>query len=512
MPAPFFTSNPAEFQRLEGLYIFEQNPPGFIRGVSLGAVGVFGPTVRGPVDTPVEITSEARFLEVFGGRDYGLGGAIVNKVWRALLNKPFGKLVVVRAAAAAAVKASFTLETAAGGAGTAVLRVDASSPGAWGNQVQFKVEAATDGVGTHFNLSVKLNGQVVTYENLDINSAGVDNTLSIVGDDLANWVTLTKLADGRPVNNAAGIDGADSLGFVNLGETVAAFTSVLGADGAIAGTDYTAAGRAIDQIKAYAGVGIVFSAEDTEALVTAINTALVTAAAAATDRMFIVWTGDHTDTVSQAKTYFDGLLGGDRIIKTFNSPYTLDTETATLIRVPPAEWMASILSQTDVDIHPGEEATKAFTAGISKLTYESLTREDYVTLRDAGICGLEKDEGFLFVSGVTADKTPGKTEITRRRSADFLQLSASGRLKHFVKKKNIASLRRVMGGELIAFSQSLQNEGRVVEAFAVDQASVNTDAQRAQGVEYILWRVKLIGHMLHLILKTEIGTGVTIEA
>ena len=37
------------------------------------------------------------------------------------------------------------------------------------------------------------------------------------------------------------------------------------------------------------------------------------------------------------------------------------------------------------------------------------------------------------------------------------------------------------------------------------------EVERAQGLEFILWRVKLIGHMLHIVLKTEIGTGVTIE-
>ena len=121
MPAPLHTSNPAEFLRLEGLYIFEQNPPGFVRGASLGTVGVFGPTTKGPVDTPVLITSETRFLEVFGGRDFGGGGALVNKTWRSLLNKPFGSLFVVRAAAAGAVLASFSQDDAADGTGTEIV-------------------------------------------------------------------------------------------------------------------------------------------------------------------------------------------------------------------------------------------------------------------------------------------------------------------------------------------------------------------------------------------------------
>src|SRR5215213_5835638 len=102
MTAPFFTTNDSEINRLEGLYIKERNPPATISGVFLGTVGVVGDAIRGPVDTAVEITSEARFREVFGGRDQGSGGATVSSLWKAVVNKPFGKLVVVRAAAAAA--------------------------------------------------------------------------------------------------------------------------------------------------------------------------------------------------------------------------------------------------------------------------------------------------------------------------------------------------------------------------------------------------------------------------
>lgn len=515
MPAPLFTSNPAEFTRLEGLYIYEQDPPGFVRGVSLGAVGVFGPCTRGPVDSPTLITSEARFLEVFGGRDFGSGGVLINKVWRSLLNKPFGRLYVVRTLAAAAVAASFTEEDTAGGGGAAIIRIDASSRGAWGNQVKFKVTNATNGVSTSFNLTIKYLGATVVYENLSVNAAD-DNLATVIGDDLANNVVVTKLASGRPLNTASGtgayLAALDSAGFMNLGTTVASYVSVAGTEGTIAASDYTGTNRSIDQIKEFKGLGMVYSAEDTEALVTTINTAMITAAAASSDRLFLIWSGDHTDTDVQATTYFNTLTDNDRTINCFNSPYTLDTDTGVLIQTPPVEWVASTLSQIDVDINAGEEATKKFTSGISRLTYESLTREQYALLSESGICAYEKDEGFVIVSAITASLTPGREQITRRRSADFLQLSAAGRLKFFVKKKNLPATRRIMGGEIIAFSDTLQKQGRIVESFEVDQESVNTAAQRAQGLEFILWRVRLIGHMLYLVLKTEIGTGVTIEA
>ena len=202
----------------------------------------------------------------------------------------------------------------------------------------------------------------------------------------------------------------------------------------------------------------------------------------------------------------------DRIVWCYNAAKTLDPETGLKVDQGPHVWMASILSQNDVDIHPGARETTQQTAGISELNNEALTRADLILLRDAGISALEKlPDGFLFRSGVTTTLESGLTEITRRRSADFLQLSASDRLKTHVKAKNTIERRALMAGELTAFSDELRDQSRIIEEFAVEQESVNTQAQRGQGIEKLLWRVRLIGHILHLVLETEIGTGVTIE-
>ncbi len=521
MPAPLFTSNPSEFTRLEGLYIFEQNPPGFVRGVSLGTAGVFGQCVRGPVDTPVTITSESRFLEVFGGRDFtadGSGGARVGQVHRDLLNKPFGTLIVVRALATAAAIASFNQEDTDGGAGAEIIKIAASSAGAWGNNAFFRIEDATDADSEHFNLVIRYLGATTTFENLDVFTSADDNLLNVIGDDLANSVVVTKLSDGRPLNTddhtgayLAALDTGAVGGFMALGTVVATFTAVSGTEGTIAASDYTGTDRAIDSIKEFKGIAVIWSAEDDNTINDTINTSLVTAAAAASDRIFLIWSGTHADSVATVIADVATFTRLDRIVYCYNSPKTADPDTGTLIQTPPTSWMASIFSQTDVDIHPGEEATKQFTAGIAELQFEAITRDNYVLLREAGISALERDEGFLFVSGVVTDLNPDLTEITRRRSADFLQLSASNKLKFFVKKKNLAETRRIMGGAIVSFSQSLLDQQRVVENFEVDQESQNTEAQRAQGLEFILWRVKLIGHILFLVLKTEIGTGVTIE-
>lgn len=508
MTAPLFTTNDADIARLEGLYIKERQPPASVVEASLNTVAVFGTTMRGPVDRAVTITSEARFLEVFGGgyRD----GVMINNVWKSLLNKGMSSLRVARACAAAAVKASFTMETLANGSGTAVVRIDASSVGAWGGDVKFKVYDATNGDATYWNLSVKdtLTGKTTEYVNLLTTAA--DNTLTVLGDDDGNLVTLTKLASGRPINTS-GIAGADADGYLSLGQVVASFVSVAGADGTIADSDYIAA---LALVKDLPGAAIVYCAEyqsDT------LKASVKTAAAAASDRVFLIGADSSTVTAAQAITDVADYRG-DRLIYCDNYAYTIDPILGTEVLTAPTSWMASILANTDVDIHPGEEDTKRLLAGITRLYRPAMSRQDYVDLRAAGIASLEMDLGSaVFVSGVTTSLTSGLTEITRRRMADFIQLSLAQSLRFTVKKKNTAERRKANVGMITAFLKDLQKSGRIVDnpddalGYKVDGEILNTPTQRAQGIEKILVRVKLVGHMLHVVLETELGTGVTIS-
>lgn len=509
MPGILYTSNPADYTTLERLYVTEIAGPGFVQGVNLNTVGVAGQCVRGPKDTPVEINSLARFLEVFGGRDKtaaGTGGAYLGEVRKMLLNKPFGRLIVVRAVAAAAVKASFTLETLANGSGTAICRVDAANEGTWGNDVKIKVLAATDADATHFNLSVSYLGATKLYENLNL-TTGNDNSLAVLGDDYANLITITKLADGTPLTT--GMSGLDANGYVNLGQTVASFVAVAGTDGSIADTDYTATGRAIDKLSAYPGIAVQLVAERAGAT---INAALIAKAATATDRMFLIYSGNLADSSATAITDVASLTRSDRVVYCYNAPYTLDPDTGAQIQVPPHHHMASIFSQTAVNQHVGSNRTKAWTAGITKLTQETLAPGDYVSLRAAGICALERHTsgGFVYVSGVTTNLTASLAQIARRREADFLTISMAGRLVDFVKEENTEDLQAEMGGEIVDFLSGFKRAKSIVKDFSVDQASVNSDTARDQGIEVIQTNVKLYGHILGLVLKTNIATGVTV--
>lgn len=508
MTAPYFTTNDADITQLEGLYIQERNPPAIVEGISLNTLGIVGECVRGPVGKAVYISGAGRFAEVFGGRDQtanGTGGARVGQVHGALMNKRFGGMWVVRAMTAAAVPASFTLEAAAGGAGTPIATVTAANPGIWGNQVGISVQAATDADSNHWNLSVRYLGNTYLLENLDTSGAN-DNTATIVGTDDGTLITITKLAAGRPINNAPSTDGADATGYVTLGQTVATYTSVLGTEGSIADTDFTGSGKGLEILSAQKGVAIVMVAERSS---TAIKDKIELLAASATDRVFLVG-ADTPATLPAAAVTDAALQRSDRIVYCFNHPYTRDPDTGAEVLTRPESWMASVLTQTDVDVHPGDEDNKVYLAGITRVYQPALQRADYILLKNGGISALEYDEGYGFLSGVTSSLASGKKEITRRRMTDYIQLSLATELKHSVKKKNTVTRRKANAAMIQAFLNGLKKEERIVEAFEVDTEKLNTPSKRALGVEKILLRVKLLGHILYLSLVTEIGTSVVV--
>lgn len=484
MPGPTFTTNASEWTRLEGLYISERLPPAEIQGISLNDVCIVSEAIRGPVDRAVMCSSPARLREVYGGRDLGSGGTTTSPLWRAMIGKPFSRVWVVRAAAAAAVKATVNLSNVTP---TAIVRVDASSVGVWGNDIDVEVKDASDGDVEHFNLEVTYLGGKIVLKNLDTFGASDNNLLAALGDDEGNWITLTKLANGRPLN------GSSSL--------------ASGADGSIADSDFTGSLKGINLAAAVPGVACVFLGERMSAT---LKNAIETLAASSTDRVWLIGPDSETTSASSAITDVASYRS-DRMIYCYGHGYTLDPETASEILVRPESWLASIFSQTDVDQHVGDEDTKVFTAGLIRLYNPSFVRGDYISFKDAGICALEPTTtGHCFVSGITTSLTPGKEQIARRRCTDYLQLSIARSLAYFVKKKNTLSRRKTMYGIVSAFLDGLKRAERVVAAFEVLD-NLNTSISRSQGIERMFIRVQIIPFMLHLVLETEIGEAVSVR-
>jgi hypothetical protein len=524
MPLPRYQSGLSDAFGAPGVYIKELAVSAPVRGIFAGVTGIVGECVRGPVGRYVEIRSMQRFIDVYGGRDKGVNGGTVNgHVWRALQAGPYGVCYIARAAAAAAATASFEFETLAGGGGVAVLRAAATSPGTWGNDVLIKIENASDATATKFNLTAKLYGRVYgPYPNLNINTAADDNLAIVLGSDDGNPVVLTKLASGRPVNTAATVDGADADGFVNLGEVVAAFTSVAGTDGVIADADFTGAGKAMEIINAVRGVDHWYVAGRSN---TAIKTKKLALTATANNKLILCCPDSESVSLATAVTEV-GTLRNKRLVYAFNHAYMIDPITTEQYVVEPIAILGSILSQTEPDVHPGVVETAELTQGVVRL-YNEMSPTDTDTADLAAITYLNRDldadgnQVFIFGNGRTTSLTNNDTHIDGQRSKFFLVNGLAKRMRGDEKKPNTPDRRNARKASFEAWLTELAADGGPNARFvATDEttkrpqfeitndAQVNSQTDWDAGIQRDVVRVKLIPKGLYLQLQIQMGTDV----
>lgn len=475
----FWTQNPIEWQQLEGVYVDEESPPAFVQDTDLSVIGIAGVCVRGPT-TPTPIGDLARFVEVFGGRSLTPAGANYSEVWKALATLTFGTVVVRRVVASAAVIATKQLLATA----TPIVRIDATSVGAWGNNVKVAVEAGTDGNVNHWNLRVDYFGKQVLYENLDT-STGNDNLSAKIGDDIGNLIKATKLADGKP-------------------DILALTAMATGSDGSVAQADYA---TAVTDLTSYAGIAAIVVAEAAPTPAT-MNGTFLSQAATVNDRIFLTWSGIHGQTPTQEITNWTAQITTptDRVAWIYNSVQVFNPETQILEDMNPALLVASILSQNAPWINPGADVSRKQTQRVRNVRNVAISRGDGKLLRASGIAFFEKQRrGFVLRDGIMTDRS----QMNVRRQKDEITLSVADFCVPFVKDKNTLTERALIRGSISAYLGEKQKQEIMVEEFSVK--TVATKKERGQGIEKVLMLVRLIPDILFLVLVTTIGTTVTVE-
>jgi uncharacterized protein len=137
-----------------GVYI-EEIPSGVrtIVGVSTSTTAFVGRALKGPVETPTQITSFGEYDSIFGG--LGDLSPMSFAVQQYFLNG--GQVaVIVRLVAGAAAAAHFQIPGAAGN-----LMLDASSPGTWGGNLRIEIDTANVSSPGLFNIIVSDPGPPV---------------------------------------------------------------------------------------------------------------------------------------------------------------------------------------------------------------------------------------------------------------------------------------------------------------------------------------------------------------
>lgn len=471
------TNNPTEFDDVDGIIINESAPAPNIAGVAANVAILVGQFQRG-LQSLDEVGSIGQLHERYGKSNFG--GNL------ALKNKRFGRLKVIRVTAAAAVTAVKDFESSS----VARIRFTAKQgSGAYGNNIKVKIEAGSVSGKKYTILDENVDAVLPqeVYDNIAIASITAETFASSL------LVSVTVLSSAAEPDNVA-------------------FTALAtGSDGTIANTDYETA----IALAAVERAGNFLFLDEYNAT---RNGYLELHAATTQDKMVIVCGAENDSratAVSDVQNYRD--VDG-RIIYAY--PWIQTSINGSLVYQNPASWMASILSQTSPHIDPAYSRNAQFLTGVTKLK-QSLTRADYIALKDAGIAAFENDAdiGFKVKSGiVTQIADSSKVTILRRRMADFLTDSVAAFLKTYQNGVNSAENRSLVKGAMLSFVQSLEQDGILPKdsevtsgkAKLVDTESLNTDNSIAAGFFKILWRQRIYSSMRYIVLQAEIGESVVV--
>jgi hypothetical protein len=472
------STNPTDFNAIDGIVVDETSPPPSVSGVGTGTAILVGQFERGPVATPTIVDGPGELQEKFGKSDTYSGNV-------ALKNKKFAELVVVRAAAAAAAVATHTFQSAGA---VNIIKFDALYPGAYGNGIQVTVDAGST-AGSKYTIHDASANPVLAdevYDNVVITAVG--STFSA-----SKLCKVTVLATSAEPAAAAATNLAS------------------GTDGVIADTDYQTAITSTE----VEGIGDILFLD---AYNQTRNGYLKTTAANTQDKDVIL-SGSLSDLYTDAITNVGSMRDNDgRLIYAFNPVQTVIGGVPTY--TDPASWVATILSQTSPAVDPAYAGNTQYLAGATGLKY-TLSRAAYIALKNAGICAFEYDAdiGFKIKSGVcTQIADTSKLTIARRRMADYLTKSAGRFLKAYQNAVNSLENRNAVKAAILNFIQTNENLGLLPKdkevkngkAKLVDTDSLNTDTTVGQGYFFVLWKQRIYSSMRFIVLQAQIGETVVV--
>lgn len=471
------TNNPTEFNAVDGIVIDESAPPPSVVGVGTNVAILVGQFERGP-STLEEPGSAGNLLEQYG--------ALLTTGRRALANKRFARLKIVRAIASDAVKGTLTVDD---GTATDILKFDAKDLGLYGNSLTVLIEASSG------------SGKKYTFSD--------GNAGSIIEDEVYDGIVVTEI-DAATFAGSKLIDVTVLATSAEPADQVATALAA-GSNGTIADTDYE---TAIAQAAGEGAGQILFL----DAYNSTRSGYLKVHASLTQDKMVLV-TGAETDDVATAVADAANYRDTDgRIIYAY--PHVQTTIAGAASFEQPCSFYASLFSQISPHVDPAYAGNAGFLAGIEKLKL-TLSRADYIQLKAAGISAFEIDRsvGPKIKSGiVTQIVNSSKVMVHRRRMADFLTDSIGIFLVNYQNGVNSKANRDEPKGAILDFVRDqeiagvLPSDEEVQDGVAklVDTDSLNTNSSIAAGFFKILYKQRIFSSMRYIVLQAEIGESVVV--
>lgn len=480
MGSIYRTNNPLEYSEVDGIVVDEQAPSPNVQGVGTGVAILVGQFQRGL--TSLERVSGIKDFHQRYGKSSYLGNL-------QLKNKKFSTLKIIRVVAAAAVKATLTIDDG-GGSPVNIIKFDAKHVGVYGNKIKITVEAGS------------VSGKKYTVE--DTNTDAAEFFPTEVYDNVVITAVGTTFANSKLVDVTV-------LATSSEPENTASTALATGADGTVADTDYE---DAIEKAEAENAGNVLFLDQYNQTR----NGYLKTHAALTQDKM-VICAEEEGDTVSDNETDVALLRDTDgRIIYAVNwVQTTIDGQS---VYTSPAAWVASLFSQIAPNVSLAYAGNTGLLFGATGLKKE-LTRVDYKALMEAGCCAFENDSdiGFKIRSAVvTQILNSSKLTILRRRMADYLTNSIARFLKNYQNAPNTVANRNAAKAAIETFIRLQEKDGILPKdsevqtglAKVVDVETENDDDSIAAGEFRIIYKQRIFSEMRFIILKAEIGESVVV--
>lgn len=482
-----------------GVFILEVPPPGTLRGVGQGVVGLVGEFPWGPSTAYEPESSQDLINSMFG--PCGLGHAAFASVY----GKKFGRVVCARVIGSDAVAASVTIEDAAT-AGAASLKVTANHAGTAGNAISIVIATASGKANATVSFT-KADGSTYTATYVAVQAA--DGTVTDPGDP---YVTFSKATSAT--NDAF-------AGSYTLGQSVAdpINASVSGTNGTINAAAYAAAIALLGG--ASSAVSVICPVEPSSAITDAdINGSLYTASASNIDKLYLLKTVNG-ETTANAIINAD-LYARDNVVKCWprvNQRLPNSDGNLVVTEVDGNAFLASILVNTDPWLSPGGTTGSPFTGEIVSLENETISNDAYANLTEGGVSAwfMSSRNGAIIRGAVSTSLDTTVNRIRRRRYTTFLAESISAFLEAYVDLPLDLDLagRKVgpnTGAQLAAIRGFLSDEKNAAHiiAFSVDAFEAMTSAKFAAGRWDITVRVQDVPGAEQIVLRLQAGPSVSV--
>ena len=192
-----------------------------------------------------------------------------------------------------------------------------------------------------------------------------------------------------------------------------------------------------------------------------------------------------------------------------------------ILDVPTDAWAVSVISSLPQERDPGQSAEPVRTVLSPVIALQRnappLGLAEHKLLKKAGIMALRIDRtvGPVFQEGITSSLVDGRTDINRRRFADFVEISLAEIYNLYAKQPLTETLKDSLVAETTAFLAGLLSATNPAQAriaaYQIDPLNGNTPDREAQGIYVIISKVKMFPIAKFIGVQAEVGPNVVIQ-